>query len=80
MESKTLRAGQNLYNDVNLAGTSDYWVGLAINYSEAVALTLGDCTLTDPLGSANWDQALFQALNQSVIGKLDCGDAYVPGS
>ena len=77
---KTLRAAQDLYNDVNLAGTSDYWVGLAINYLEAATLTLSDCTLTDPLGSGPWNDGLFQELNQSIIGKLDYGDTYVPGS
>lgn len=80
MESKALRAAQNRYNDINPAGTSVYWVGLAINYLEAATLTLSDCTLTDPLGSGPWNDGLFQKLNQRMIGKPDSGDAYVPGS
>ncbi|MCL5945301.1 MAG: hypothetical protein M1472_00415 [Planctomycetes bacterium] len=77
--SDTLLA-QYQFNDINPPGTTVYWVGLAINYSEIITLTLNDYTLTGPLGSANWDQGLFQELNQSIIGKLDSGDSYVPGS
>ena len=68
------------FNDLNPPNVSVYWVGLAITYSQTVTLTLSNYTLTGPLGSANWDQGLFQELNQSVIGTLDSGDAYVPGS
>ena len=77
--SDTLMA-QYQFNDITPANTAVYWVGLAITYSQTVTLTLSNYTLTGPLGSANWDQGLFQELNQSVIGKLDSGDAYVPGS
>ncbi len=68
------------FNDINPAAPSVYWVGLAISYSETLTLTLSNYTLTGPLGSAPWDQGLFQQLNQSVIGTLDSGDAYVPGA
>ncbi|MGC9261233.1 MAG: hypothetical protein ACP5I8_14305 [Phycisphaerae bacterium] len=71
---------QNLYNDITPANTTVYWVGLAISYTDTVTLTLSNDTLTGPLGSAPWNDGLFQELNQSIIGKLDSGDSYVPGS
>ncbi len=77
--SDTLMA-QYQFNDINPANTTVYWVGLAISYSETVTMTLNGSTLTGPLGSAPWNDGLFQQLNQSFIGILDSGDAYVPGS
>ena len=77
--SDTLMA-QYQFNDINPSNTTVYWVGLAVSYSETVTLTLNNYTLTGPLGSAPWNDGLFQELNQSIIGKLDSGDSYVPGS
>ena len=71
---------QNLYNDVTPANTAVYWTGLAISYTDTVTLTLSNNTLTGPLGSAPWNDGLFQQLEPSTIGKLDSGDGYVPGS
>ena len=77
--SDTLMA-QYQFNDINPANTTVYWVGLAISYSETVTMTLNGSTLTGPLGSAPWNDGLFQELNQAITGKLDSGDSYVPGS
>ena len=71
---------QYQFNDINPANTPVYWVGLAISYSETVTITLNGSTLTGPLGSAPWNDGLFQELNQAITGKLDSGDSYVPGS
>ena len=71
---------QTLYNDINPAGTAVYWTGLAISYIDTVTLALSNNNLTGPLGSAPWNDGLFQQLEQSIIGKLDSGDSYVPGS
>ncbi len=71
---------QYQFNDINPANTTVYWVGLAISYSETVTMTLNGSTLTGPLGSAPWNDGLFQELNQSIIGTKESGDAYVPGS
>ena len=54
--------------------------GLAISYSETVAMTLNGFTLAGQLRSAQWDYGLLKELNQSIIGTKDSGDAYVPGS
>ena len=71
---------QYQFNDINPANTTVYWVGLAISYSETATMTLNGSTLTGPLGSAPWNDGLFQELNQAITGKLDSGDSYVPGS
>ena len=55
-------------------------VNFSYNASYDDTLALSDYTLTGPLGSAPWNDGLFQELNQSIIGILDSGDAYVPGS
>ena len=54
--------------------------GLAISYSETVAMTLNGFTLAGQLRSAQWDYGLLKELNQSIIGTKNSGDAYVPGS
>ena len=78
--ANSVRSSLPLYNDITPANTTVYWVGLAISYSETVTMTLNGSTLTGPLGSAPWNDGLFQELNQAITGKLDSGDSYVPGS
>ena len=77
--SDTLLA-QYQFNDINPSGVSVYWAGLAISYTDTLTLTLSNNTLTGPLGSAPWNDGLFQELNQSIIGNFSSGDSYVPGS
>ena len=77
--SDTLMA-QYQFNDINPANTTVYWVGLAISYSETVSMTLSGSAPSGPLGSAPWNDGLFQEPNQAITRKLDSGDSYVPGS
>ncbi len=77
--SDTLLA-QSSWSDSSPPGVSVFWVGLALPYTDTEPLTLNNYTITGPLGSAPWNDGLFQELNQASLGTLDSGDGYVPGS
>ena len=66
--AKFLPAGENCNAKVFENGIDPQWFGPG----EVAGLIA-------PRGSARWNDGLFQELNQSMIGKLDSGDAYVPG-